>query len=53
MKDEGGRMKVSEDLPRANEARASVFDFPFSLSHFSFFISYLQSLILHSSYVIL
>jgi hypothetical protein len=51
VKDEGGKMKVSKDehLPRPNEARASVFEFPFSISHFSFFVSYLQSLILHPS----
>jgi hypothetical protein len=55
VKDEAGKMKVreDEDLPRPKEARASVFDLPFSISHFSFFIPYFQSLILHPSFFIL
>ena len=41
MKDEGGRMKESKGLnmQSVNEALAFADDFPFSIRHFSFFIS--------------
>jgi len=48
MKDEGGRMKESQErsLQHMNKPLALAYHFPFSIHHFSFFISCPSSFIL-------